>query len=325
MAALAGVLGYTSRMPVDPALLALLAQAFPPGAPKVWKLPPAEARPLMDGFIELGGPMAPLASVHDTELSRVPVRVYRADGDGPQPALIYLHGGGWELGAIKHYDAVCSRIAHYSGWTVISVEYRLAPENKFPIPLLDCWTAVQAARANAKTLDIDASRIAVGGDSAGGNLSAGVTLLARDYGVPLAGQVLIYPVTDSVSDRESYQYDYLLNRAAMEAFWGYYLNHVSESGLPLAAPLRAESWAGLPPALVLTAEYDPLRDEGEEYARCLEAAGVRVTVARYAGMIHGFVSMGAVVPQGIEATKQIAEFLRALHCAGAKSAEASAS
>ena len=299
-------------MPVQPSILALLEQISPPGAPKLWELPPETARSLMEGFIELGGPMAPLASVRDTTLAGVPARVYRPEGAGRQPALVYFHGGGWELGSIKVFDAVCARIAHASGWTVVSVEYRLAPEHKFPVPLLDCWMAVQSVRAEAAALGIDESRIAVGGDSAGGNLSAAVTLLARDYGLPLAAQVLIYPVTEYLPQRDSYGFDYLLNREAMAAFWAYYLNHPSEADLPIAAPMRARSFAGLPPAFVLTAEYDPLRDEGEEYAGRLEAAGVRVKRKRYAGMIHGFVSMAAVIPEGLDALNEIGAFLRSM-------------
>jgi acetyl esterase len=296
-------------MPVDPAVLALLEKIVPPGEPRAWELPPEKARPLMDDFIELGGPMAPLAEVRDTTLAGVPVRIYRPAGDGPQSALVYLHGDGMVMGSIKHYDAVYSHIAHDSGWTVISVEYRLAPEHKFPIPVLDCWMAIQAAYAHAAPLNINPARIAVGGDSAGGNLSAVAALLARDYAFPLAAQVLIYPVTDYPSDRESYQYDYLLNRAGMDAFWAHYVNHAADAASPLAAPLRASSFRGLAPALVITAEYDPLRDEGEEYARKLEAAGVSVKLTRYAGMIHGFAAMPAVLPQGLAALKEIAAFL----------------
>jgi acetyl esterase len=236
--------------------------------------------------------------------------LYRPTGEGPRPALIYLHGGGWALGGIDTHDSVCTHIAQQSGWTVISAGYRLAPEHKFPIPIFDCWAAVQAAHAGAEALGIDASRIAVGGDSAGGNLSAVILLLARDYALPLAAQVLIYPVTDYLPGRESYEFDYLLSRAAMESFWNLYLNHSSESTLPLAAPIRAESLRGLPPCLLLTAEYDPLRDEGEEYASRLADADVQVTAKRYRGMIHGFVSLPAAVPQSQDALSQIAEFLR---------------
>jgi acetyl esterase len=238
------------------------------------------------------------------------VRVYQSSSDGQQPALVYMHGGGWSLGSIDTHDALCSQIAHLSGWTVISIGYRLAPEHKFPIPIFDCWAALQAAHARATEMSIDASRIAVGGDSAGGNLSAVMSFLARDYQLPLIAQVLICPVTDYLSDRESYQYDYLLSRADMESFWSLYLNHSSESALPLAAPIRAESFQGLPPCLLLTAEYDPLRDEGEEYSSKLAAADVPVIARRHRGVIHGFTNMLAAVPQSKDALLQIATFLR---------------
>jgi len=261
-------------------------------------------------FTQLGGPRAPVDSIRDLTLGGVPVRLYRPAGDGPQPCLVYLHGGGWALGSIETHDSVCSHIAQQSGWTVISVGYRLAPEYKFPIPVFDCWAAVQASHAGAEGLHIDALRIAVGGDSAGGNLSAVISLLARDYAFPLAAQVLIYPITDYLSDRDSYEFDYPLSRASMESFWSLYLNHSSESAMALAAPIRAESLRGLPPCLLLTAEYDPLRDEGEEYASKLADADVQVTAKRYGGMIHGFVNMLAAVPQSKDALSQIAAFLR---------------
>jgi acetyl esterase len=300
-------------MPIGPAVEAVLSRLAPAGAPRAWQLTLEARRQLMrDQSLQVGGPRAPVDSIRDLRLGGVPVRLYRPAGEGPQPALVYLHGGGWTLGGIETHDSLCSRIAHQSGWTVISVGYRLAPEHKFPVPVFDCWAALHAVHAGAVTLGIDASRIAVGGDSAGGNLSAVMSLLARDYGLPLAGQVLIYPVTDYVSDRDSYRFDYLLSRADMELFWSLYLNHGSEAGLPLAAPIRAESLRGLPPCLLLTAEYDPLRDEGEEYADRLAAADVPVTAKRYRGMIHGFVNMLAVVPQSRDAVLQTATFLRHL-------------
>jgi acetyl esterase len=296
-------------MPVDPIVLSLLADISPPGTPRLWEFPPKVARSLLDSFAHFKGPMAPSVSLRDARLANVPVRIYRAAGALPQPAFMYFHGGGWALGSVSHYDSVCSQIAHGSAWTVISVEYRLAPEYKFPLPLLDCWMALEAVRRNATSLNIDPSRIVVGGDSAGGNLSAAATLLARDYDYALTAQILIYPVTDYPGDRASYEHDFLISKAAMQTFWAFYLNHPSQAVLPLAAPLRAESFSGLPPALIITAEYDPLRDEGEEYAERLKAAGVSVTLVRYAGMVHGFLEMAGSVPQAIQALKQITEFL----------------
>ncbi len=298
-------------MPVDPSVLTLLEQVMPPGSPRLPDLPLDVCRGIMDLFLPLAGPKAEIESIRDHSLSGVPVRIYRAEGAQVQPACVYFHGGGWTIGEIHHYDTLCSQIAKESRWTVISVGYRLAPEYKFPIPVFDCWTALQAVRSQAAELRIDASRIAVAGDSAGGNLAAAVSLLARDYRFPLAGQILIYPVTDFVSARESYNFDYLLSREDMIAFWNYYLHDPREAESPLASPLRAASFAGLPKALVLTAEFDPLRDEGEEYARKLRDAGVTTVATRYPGMIHGFVNMAGAIPQGREAMLQVAKQLMA--------------
>jgi len=293
-------------MPVDPAVATLLEQIMPPGSPRLPELPLDVSRTVMDLFLPLAGEKTELESIRDHTLSGVPVRIYRAEGADVQPVCVYFHGGGWTIGALHHYDALCSQIAKESRWTVISVDYRLAPEYKFPIPVFDCWTALQAVRAQADNLRIDASRLVVAGDSAGGNLAAVVSLLARDYGFPLTGQILIYPVTDYVSTRESYDFDYLLSRADMIAFWNYYLHHPSDAESPLASPLRAASFAGLPKALVITAQFDPLRDEGEEYAQKLRDAQVDTVATRYPGMIHGFVNMAGAIPQGREAMLEIA-------------------
>jgi acetyl esterase len=295
-------------MPVDPAVLALLEQMFPPGSPRLPELPLDAARRVMDLALPLAGEPAAGVAVENRTLSGIPVRVYRP-GEGERPVCVYFHGGGWTLGRLDHYDTLCSRLAEGSGWTVVSVEYRLAPEHKFPAPVLDCWTALLAVRAHAGELGVDAGRVAVAGDSAGGNLAAVVSLLARDYGVPLAGQVLIYPVTDYVAPRPSYAFDHLLSREDILAFWRYYLYAPEEASSPLAAPLRAASLAGVAPAYVLTAEFDPLRDEGEEYARKLGEAGVPVTLRRYPGMVHGFANFGGAVPAAREAVREIAAWL----------------
>jgi len=298
-------------MPIDPAVLNLLGQIMPPGSPRIPELPLDVTRGLMDLFMPMAGAKPELESIRDCTLGGVPVRIYRAEGPEVQPACVYFHGGGWVIGKLDHYDALCASIANESRWTVISVDYGLAPEHKFPMPVIDCWTALMAILAQASQLRIAPRRIVVAGDSAGGNLAAAMTLLARQYGVSLAGQILIYPVTDYVSDRESYNFDYLLSRADMIAFWNYYLHHPSEAASPLASPLRAESFAGLPKTLILTAECDPLRDEGEEYGEKLREAGVETSVCRFPGMIHGFVNMAGAIPQAREAVVQIANQLKA--------------
>jgi acetyl esterase len=298
-------------MPVDPLILALLERITPPGSPRIPELPLDGCRRLMDLYLPLAGPKADVESIRDRSLSGIPIRIYRPEGAEVQPACVYFHGGGWALGRLDHYDSLCSQIANQSRWTLISVDYRLAPEHKFPIPVLDCWTTLQAVLANSAHMRVDPSRIVVAGDSAGGNLAAVVSMLARDYGLPLAGQVLIYPVTDFISNRESYKFDYLLGREDMIAFWNYYLHSPTESESSLASPLRARSFAGLPKTLILTAEFDPLRDEGEEYGQKLRESGVDALTCRYEGMIHGFVNMGAAIPQSRQAILQIAKQLMA--------------
>lgn len=302
----------TESMPVDPVALGLLQQIMPPGTPRVSELPVNVCRRLMDEFLPFAGPKAELESIRDYSLAGITLRMYRSQGEKIQPACVYFHGGGWTLGRLEHYDALCSQIAKESQWTVISVDYRLAPENKFPIPVFDCWTALQVIGANAAALSIDSTRIVVAGDSAGGNLAAAVSLLARDYRFPLTGQILIYPAMESIANHESYKFDYFLGRSDMTTFWNYYLHSPSDGDCPLASPLRARSLTGLPSAAVLTAEFDPLRDEGEEYGERLRQAGVETRIWRYAGMIHGFVNFGAVIPQARQAIVQISTHLRCL-------------
>jgi acetyl esterase len=302
-------------MALDPAAVALLKELLPPGAPRGWQLPLDVRRAGMLARVRRYGPEpAALHAVTDLRLTGVPVRLYQPNDTGatPQPALIYFHGGGWALGSIETHDAICSQIARRSGWLVLAVEYRLAPEHRFPVPVFDCWSVVSAAYSLADALHIDRTRIAVGGDSAGGNLAAVMTLLARDYDFPLAGQVLIYPITDYLSARPSYEFDYLLGRADMESFWNYYLHHEAEAASPLASPIRAASLANLPPALVLTAEFDPLRDEAEDYASLLTRAGVPVAMTRYQGMVHGFIPLARALPQGYKAIEEIAQYLQSL-------------
>lgn len=300
-------------MPLDPNAAALVAQLVPPGTPSPVTLPLAEWRQrMLESFLLLGGPRVPLDRIEDTVLGGVPVRLYRPTALRVLPVLVYYHGGGWTLGSLETHDAMLTHLARMSGWAVASVEYRLAPEHKFPIPVLDCWAALQGVFHAAGSLGFDREQIAVGGDSAGGNLGAVMTFLARDYGLPLAGQALIYPVADAVSSRPSYDFDYLLRRSSMEAFFEHYLHHGSQVASPLVSPLRQPDLAGLPPALVITAEFDPLRDEGNEYAAALAAAGVAVEHTCYPGLIHAFLNMPAVLPQAWDGLEQFRRFLQRL-------------
>jgi acetyl esterase len=199
---------------------------------------------------------------------------------------------------------------------LVAMEYRLAPEHKFPAAPEDCYAATCWVAANAEAIGGDPRRIAIGGDSAGGNLTAVVAQMARDRGGPaLAYQLLVYPVTNYGYDKASYEENadgYLLTRDAMVWFWNHYLRSAADGNNPLASPLRANDLRGLPPAMVLTAEFDPLRDEGEAYALRLQEAGVPVTLKRYAGTIHGFFSLGAVLDQGKQAMADAAAALRTI-------------
>jgi len=246
----------------------------------------------------------------------IPVRVYAPEGRAPFPALVYFHGGGWVIGNLETHDGLCRHLANAAGALVVSVDYRLAPEHPFPAPGEDAYTATRWVAANAGALGGDARRIAVGGDSAGGNLAAVVSLMARDRGgPPLVFQLLVYPVTDAPSaNTASYRENaegYFLTARMMRWFWNHYCGKNPDLYDPYLCPLRAKSLKDLPPALVVTAEFDPLRDEGEAYGARLREAGNQVLVKRYPGMIHGFFGMGTLLTQARTATKEAASALRA--------------
>jgi len=274
-------------VPVDPQLQPVLDLVNQPGMPAFGDLSPEETRALMASFAaprEDDG----LASVDDGEVAGVPVRWYRPHGASEDAAFVWLHGGGWVIGSVATSDATASKLAAASGVTVCSVDYRLAPEHPFPAAVDDCLAVVEA---------LGARRLAVGGDSAGGNLAAVVCLLARERGGPeIALQALVYPVTDLAMDQPSYAENadgFFLTAAAMRWFADHYVPE-ADRGDWRCAPLRAESLAGLPPAIVLTAGFDPLRDEGDAYAERLREAGVEVDHVRYDGAIHGFFSFPGV-------------------------------
>ena len=265
---------------------------------------------------------SPVAEVRDLAAKgpagSIPLRLYRGKGmdtKSPQPTLIYYHGGGWVLGNLESHDGVCRDIANAAQCTVISVDYRLAPEAKFPAAADDSIAAAQWIHDNAAELGVDRTRLAVGGDSAGGNLSAVVALHARDNGGPkLKLQVLIYPSADMSSVYPSYEEfaeQLPLTRTTMDWFVDLYLRNRTEDAKDWrASPLHAKSLAGLPPAFVITAAMDPLRDEGEEFARALLKAGVPVEVKRFDGQIHGFLTMGRIVKDSAVAIADIATELR---------------
>ncbi len=312
-------------MPVDPIVQKILDQANASPPPDNSHLPLAEQRRIASEamvriFRALRGPGAELERVEDRSIAgphgTIPVRVYTPGAAGPLPALVYFHGGAWWLGDLEQPDAECRDLAAGAGCVVVSVDYRLAPEHKFPVPLDDCYAATCWVAGHAAELGVDPARLAVGGGSAGANLAAAVALKARDRAGPaLVFQLLEIPPTDprlnTPSVRENGE-GYLLTREGMERGWGHYLRSEEDAKNPYAAPAYAPNLSGLPAALVITCEYDPLRDEGEEYARRLLAAGVPTTLTRYDGMIHGSETFTKILPQARGCRAQKVSALRAV-------------
>ena len=308
-------------MPLDPQAEQSLAQRA--GLPRQNDVSPEQARAMQMNQPRQPGPE--VASVEDRTApgphGGVPVRVYvpalRQSEDslgGALPVTMWFHGGGWVVGNVATNDATCRELANQSGGIVISVDYRLAPEHPFPVPFDDCYAATCWAADAAASLGGDASRLAVAGASAGGNLAAAMALAARDRGGPaLVHQSLIYPVTDRDFGRASYRENgdgYGLDLDTMEYFWNCYATTEEDASNPYACPAAAEDLSGLPPAYVLTAEFDPLRDEGEEYGERLRAAGVPATITRYDGMIHGFFNAGVPFDRTWDAIAEAAAELR---------------
>ena len=306
-------------MPLDPQAQAFLEQLAASGAPPLHELSVAEARQVIVTLFGTTDNPEPVGAVEDRTIAgaagEMPARIYTPPGRGPFPVLVYFHGGGWVIGNLEAYDPTCRALTNAAGCIVVAMEYRLAPEHKFPAAPEDCYAALQWVATHAAAIGGDPTRLAIGGDSAGGNLTAVVAQMVRDRGGPhLVYQLLVYPVTDYNFDTASYRENadgYLLTKDAMVWFWNHYLRSAADGSNLLASPLRAQNLRGLPPALILTAEFDPLRDEGEAYAARLREAGVPVTLKRYNGMIHGFFSLGAVFDQGKQAMAEAAAGLRA--------------
>jgi len=307
-------------MPLDPQAKEFLDQIAALGGLAMSQMTVPDARRMMDTLASMGDAPPPVASSVDRHIpgpaGDIPVRVYTPVGTAPFPVLVFFHGGGWVIGSIDTHDRTCRQLANGAGCMVVSVDYRLAPEHRFPAAAEDCYAATKWVAAHARDLGADPTRLAVGGDSAGGNLAAVIPQMARDRGgPPIVFQLLIYPATVAAFDTPSYHDNaegYLLTTADMRWFWNHYLGEGGEVGNPYASPLRATSLAGLPPALVITAEFDPLRDEGELYAQALEKAGVAARLTRYDGMIHGFFGLThlmdkakAAVQESCGALKQV--------------------
>jgi len=310
-------------MPLDPQVRTFLEELALQEQTPLEELSPPQARRQMEAASQLLGEVDRVHAVQDERIpgpsGEVPIRIYRPRAEnGSQAAVLYFHGGGWVVGSIDSHDGYCRSLANHSRIPVVSVDYRLAPEAPFPAALEDCYAAAKWLSEQADSLALDRSRLAVAGDSAGGNLAAVVSLGARERGeFALAGQVLIYPITDCDFQTPSYLENSdgcYLTRDAMRWFWKQYLPEGTDRPPAYAAPLRAENLKGLPPALVITAEYDPLRDEGEAYARRLQEAGVPTTLDRYEGMIHGFARRRNTFRQADAALEQVSHWLQEHLC-----------
>ncbi len=307
-------------MPLDPAAQSLLEQFKLQGAPPFEMMSVPEARESAMAFRDLGGDAQVVADVRnvlaDGPEGQLPVRIYHPAPGTRLPLLVYFHGGGWVIGNIEVVDKACRALANTAQCVVASVEYRLSPETKFPGPVEDCYSATRWLAEHASEFGANAKQLIVAGDSAGGNLAAAVPLMARDRGGPeIAYQLLIYPVTAPARGTRFASYEenadgYLLTRAAMEWFWDLYLAKPEDGKNPYASPLEADDLSGLPPAMVVTEEYDPLRDEGQAYAKRLQEAGVPTKLVHYDGLIHGFFWMGGVFTQVTDLLEQIATDLR---------------
>jgi len=315
-------------MPVtlDPDAAAVFKAYQEAGRPPYETVSPAEARELYLKGRVVSNPEPPeLKSVQPLAIPSptgpIPARIYTPmrlrKTNGLAPCLVFFHGGGWVIGDLDSHDVVCRKLADEGELIVISVDYRLAPEHKFPAAVEDAITATTWIAGNSKQLDIDASRLMVGGDSAGGNLAAVVAISARDGNGPtIAGQVLIYPATDFALAHPSHsepETSILLTHSVIRWFRDHYLNGAADAGDWRASPARAKTLIGLPPAYVLTAGADPLRDEGDEYARRLKEAGVPVTYRTFPGQFHGFFTMGKLLQQANVAASEIGAWLKALN------------
>lgn len=311
--------------PTEP-IQRLLAMMDEMDAPEVYELPPTEARELRAGFFDEMEPIVELRAVEDRTIpgpdGDLAVRIYTPDSEGPHPVVAYFHGGGFVIGSLDSHDAPCRVLADQADAVVLSVEYRLAPEDPFPAAVEDCYAATEWLAENAADIGGDGDRLAVAGDSAGGNLAAAVSLAAREGDGPvLDHQLLIYPVTDHRNrhypSREENAAGYFLTAEGMEYFDRHYVPSWAHRPNPYLSPLAAQDHADLPPATVVTCGFDPLRDEGIAYVEALDDAGVEVTHRHYEDLIHGVVNMVVDpidVPSGHEVLADIgADLHEALH------------
>ena len=311
-------------MPLNAQTQALLESMVQMGFPDPTTQPVAATRAMMAAMRpELAPPRAPLAAVEDRMIpgpeQPIPVRIYRPRVEHTRslPVVVYFHGGGWVLGDLDGYDGLCCELTRQAECITISIDYRLAPEHRYPAAVEDCDAALAWCAALAGELGGDPARLVIAGDSAGGNLAAVCALRRRRRGdAAIALMVLVYPATmlagPLMPSRTIHADGYFLTRAAIDWFTDHYIPDVTRRGEVDASPALAPDLGGLPPALVITAEYDPLVDEGEAFAQRLKSAGVPVRLRRYAGTIHGFFNFYAMLDQGREAIAEVAGAIRAL-------------
>jgi acetyl esterase len=306
-------------MALHPQCKAFLDQLAAMGGKQLYEMSPMEARATGAALIDLGVPLQEVARIENRTVpgpvQPIPVRIYRPVPSGTLPALVYFHGGGWVIGSLDSHDRECRALANQSGCVVISVDYRLAPEHPYPAAVDDAYAATRYIADHSAEFGIDSQRMGVGGDSSGGNLAAVVTLMAREKETPkLAFQLLVYPAVDLTDKHRpsviEFAEGYFLTRFLMDYFEGLYVPQSQDRRTPYVSPLYASDLRGLPPAMVMTAECDILRDQGELYAQKLREAGVPVTAKRYAGMIHPFFSFGGIIDGGRDAVSEAASAVR---------------
>lgn len=313
-------------MPVslDPDAAAVLNAFREAGRPPYETLSPTEARQLyLAGRVATNPEPPVIASAESLTIpgpaGPIPARVYKPlrlrAANGLSPCLVFFHGGGWVIGNLDSHDVVCRTLADAGELIVVSVDYRLAPEHRFPAAVEDAVASTEWISSNAQSLGVDAAQLFVGGDSAGGNLASVVAIHAREAGPKIAGQILIYPATDFSMSHPSHsepETSALLTHSVIRWFRDHYLNGADGIGDWRASPARMKSLSGLPPAFVLTAGADPLRDEGDEFAMRLGNAGVPVVYRTYPGQFHGFLTMGKLLPKAGEAVREIGQWLKAM-------------
>ncbi len=314
-------------MALDPQVQAVLDAARKANVPELWQLTPHDARAEYRRRTNRLKADVDIHKFEDRDIQgpggRIPIRIYwprQLKSGETLPALVWYHGGGYVIGDLDTHDSACRALANEAECIVVAVDYRLAPEHKFPAAVDDCEAALKWVANNASGIHADATRIAVGGDSAGGNLATVVSILARDAGFPkICFQLLVYPVTAPEPETKSHHAfaeGYLLTRKTITWFFTHYLRSSKDTKDFRYAPLESDDLSSLPPAMIIVAGYDPLRDEGVEYAEALIHAGNRVRLSNYEGMVHGFFLMGGMVDASRHAVSESAAMLRDAFASG---------